>query len=129
MAKKNLSNLLREEVQKGTNSEDETVNNNDNEVIDVPAVEAEEVTEEVSANDQTHTTVELETTVAQLQVGLDTAKANEVSWQKEIGELRSHLIKSQQNEAKLEKQLAELRSELETQKKLLKQQEQKLEKN
>jgi chromosome segregation ATPase len=42
--------------------------------------------------------------------------------------LRSHLIKSQQNEASLEKKLADLREELDSQKKLLKQQEQKLEK-
>ncbi|MFB2837487.1 hypothetical protein [Floridanema evergladense] len=141
MAKKDNSipDLIRQEAQKGTNSEDKTVNNNENEIIDVPAVEAIEVevtpvVDEVIVIDKTsekrttNTKAELETTVTQLQAALDTAKENEVTWQKEVEELRSHLIKSQQNEAKLEKEMTDLRSELDSQKKLLKQQEQKLEK-
>lgn len=138
MARKNLSDLLRQEAQKSPNSEEETVKNDDK-IIDVPAlatveVAAEEVTEEASNNDKTaakrstHTKVELESTVTELQAALETAKENEANEQKEIAELRSQLKKAQQNEQKLEKQLAELRSEVENQKKLLKQQEQKLEK-
>jgi len=138
MVRKNLSDLLRQEAQKSPNSEEETVKNDDK-IIDVPAlatveVAAEEVTEDASTNDKTaakrstHTKVELETTVTELQAALETAKENENNGQQEIAELRSQLKKGQQNEQKLEKQLAELRSEVENQKKLLKQQEQKLEK-
>lgn len=137
MARKNLSDLLRQEAQKSPNSEAETVKNDDK-IIDVPAlatveVAAEEVKEEASddktaAKRSTYTKAELETTVAELQATLETAKETEANGQKEISELRSQLKKSQQNEQKLEKQLAELRSEIESQKKLLKQQEQKLEK-
>lgn len=138
MARKNLSDLLRQEAQKSPNSEAETVKNDDK-IIDVPAlatveVAAEEVKEEASIDDKTaakrstHTKAELETTIAELQATLETAKETEANGQKEIAELRSQLKKSQQNEQKLEKELAELRSEIESQKKLLKQQEQKLEK-
>jgi uncharacterized coiled-coil DUF342 family protein len=129
MAKKNLTDLLREEVKKSPEIQSETVQETtDDEHLeqDAEAVEKSQMNTPAkpSANHSTPTNPELEATVAELRAALEEAQHKEETF----AELKESLEESYRKEGSLQQQIADLKSDLQHQKKSVHKLEKELEK-
>lgn len=118
MAKKNLTDLLREEVEKSPDLQNETVQettDDENLEQDAEAVEKSPMNTPAkqNASHSTHTNAELEATVTELRVALEEAKHKEATF----ADLKDALEESHRKEGALQQQITDLKSDLQHQKK------------
>lgn len=111
MARKKLTDLLREEVAKAPESNDETTSdqgvNLDPDTVEESAMATEIIPETKSSNPQ-----DLEKTVTELKAALAEAQQKE----KVLTELQESLAESNKKEASLQKQITDLQKDLQQQK-------------
>lgn len=129
MVKKNLTDLLREEVEKSSDIQSETVQETtDHEHLEQDAEAVEKLPMNTpakpSASHSTPTTAELEATVAELRVALEEAKHKEATF----ANLKDALEESHRKEGALQQQITDLKSDLQHQKKSVHKLEKELEK-
>lgn len=115
MAKKSLTDLLREEVQKSPELESELEGEN---IQDTTAVEELQMNTPSKARTRTSSTTkaELETTVAELKAALKKAEKAAQDKEEIFTDLKKALEESHENEGSLQQQINELQSELQQQK-------------
>ena len=111
MAKKSLTDLLREEVQKSPDLEAENAQ-------EITAVEESPMNtpSKPGTRNSSPTKADLETTVAQLTAALEKAKQATPAQAELVSELKNALTESQEKESSLQQQITELQSELKQQK-------------
>ena len=129
MAKKSLTDLLREEVEKSPDLELENAGENTDDEIRDPDTEAVEklpmnTSDKPSAKQSSATKAELEATITELQAALKEAQHKEETF----AELKADLEEAYRKEGALQQQINDLQSELQHQKKSVHKLEKELEK-
>ena len=129
MAKKSLTDLLREEVEKSPDLELENAGENTDDEIIEPNTESVEklpmnTSDKPSAKHASATKAELEATITELQAALKEAQHKEETF----AELKADLEEAYRKEGALQQQINDLQSELQHQKKSVHKLEKELEK-
>ncbi len=120
MAKKSLTDLLREEVEKSPELEGENVQ-------EITAVEKSQMNEQSKSRTKPPTKAELEAIVAELRAALEEAEKAAQEKEETFADLKNDLKESHKKERHLQQQITDLQSELQQQKKSVKKLQKELE--